>query len=150
MIKFETEQSIDRSADDVWTYAADIIRHPEWMGVANARIVRGTGTEVGSRAVERIKLGPRWVDVELEVSGSIPARRISWRVVSGGALSGDVTLDLEPVGPERTRAVWSGWLGLTGFWRLVEPLMAAEVKAGEAAELRHLKQNLEMAPTGAR
>jgi len=145
MIRFETEQTITRSADDVWAYAADILRHPEWMGVTQARIVHGKGTEVGSRAVERIKLGPRSVDVELEVSESIPARRIAWRIAGGSPLSGDVTLDLESVGPERTRAVWSGSLGLMGIWRLIEPLMAAEVKAGEAAELRRLKEKLETA-----
>jgi hypothetical protein len=143
MIKFETEQTIARSADDFWTYAADILRHPEWMGVTHARIVQGAGTEVGAHAVERMKLGPRSVDVHLEVSGSIPARRIAWRVAGGSPLTGDV-LDLEPIGPERTRAVWSGWVALTGLWRLLEPLMAAEVKAGEAAELRRLKENLEM------
>ena len=146
MIRFETEQTIARSAEDVWAYAADIVRHPEWMGVTDARIVRGQGTEVGARAVERMKLGPRSIDVEFEVSGSIPARRIAWRVAGGSPLAGDITLDLEPLGPDRTRAVWSGWIGLTGIWRLIEPLMAAEVKAGEAAELRRLKENLERAP----
>jgi uncharacterized protein YndB with AHSA1/START domain len=69
MIRFETEQTISRSAEDVWTYAADILRHPEWMAVTDARIVRGTGTEVGAGATERIRLGPRSVDVELETTG---------------------------------------------------------------------------------
>lgn len=114
-----------------------------------ARIVKGTGVEIGSRAVERIKFGPRSVDVEFEVSGSIPARRITWRVLGGSPLSGDVTLDLEALGPERTRAVWSGSLGLTGVWRVIEPLMATEVRVGEAAELRRLKENLETTPTDA-
>ena len=61
-------------------------------------------------------------------------------------MSGAVALDLEPLGPERTRAIWSGSLGLRGLWRVIEPLMAAEVKAGEAAELRRLKENLETTP----
>ena len=52
MIKFETVQTIERSADDVWAYAADIRRHPEWMGVTDARIVQGSGAEVGARAIE--------------------------------------------------------------------------------------------------
>ncbi len=145
MITFETEQTIARSADDVWTYAADILRHPEWMGVTDARIVRGSGSEVGAGATERIKLGPRSVDIELEVSASVPARQIAWRLTGDGPLSGDFTLDLEPLGQQRTRAVWSGSLGLKGLWRLLEPLMAAEMKAGEAAELRRLKENLETA-----
>lgn len=146
MIKFETEQTIDRSAADVWAYASDILRHPEWMGVTDARIVQGEGTEIGARALERIKLGPRSVDVEFQVSASTPARRIAWKVAGGSPLAGDVTLDLEALGPDRTRAVWSGWLGLNGLWRLIEPLMAREVRAGEAAELRRLKENLETTP----
>ena len=146
MIRFETEQTIACSADDVWAYAADVLRHPEWMGVTDARIIRGTGTEVGSHALERVRLGPRSVDVEFLVSESIPGRRIAWRVVGGSPLSGDVALDLESLGPERTQAIWSGSLGLRGLWRVIEPLMAAEIKAGEAAELRRLKENLETTP----
>ena len=146
MIRFETEQTIARPAAEVWAYAADILRHPEWMGVTDARVVHGTGTEVGARALERIKVGPRSVDVEFEVSGSIPARRIAWRVIGRSPLAGDVTLDLEPRGPEQTRAVWSGSIGLKGLWRLAEPLMAGEIKSGEAEELRRLKMNLETRP----
>lgn len=143
MIRFETEQSIDRPPADVWTYAADIRRHPEWMGVADARIVQGQGTEVGARALERIKVGPRSVDVEFEVSASIPERRIAWTVLPGSPLAGEVALDLEPIDAHATRAVWSGWLGLSGLWRVMEPLMAAEIRSGEARELRRLKDNLE-------
>ena len=69
MISFATEQTIERSADDVWAYAADIVRHPEWMDVTAARVVDGGGTEVGARALERLKLGPRSVEVAFEVHG---------------------------------------------------------------------------------
>jgi hypothetical protein len=148
MIRFETEQTIERSAPDVWAYAADILRHPEWMGVTSARMVSGRGTDVGSRAVEQMRLGPRSVEVGVEVSEAIPARRIAWRITGSSPLRGDVALQLEALEPGRTRAVWSGRIGLTGPWRLVEPLMAAEVKAGEAAELRRLKQNLEGGDVG--
>jgi hypothetical protein len=146
MIRFETEQTIARSAEDVWAYAADILRHPEWMGVTDARILQGTGSEVGARAIERMKMGPRTVDVEFTVAESIPARRLRWTVAGRSPLTGDVTLDLEPLGADQTKAVWSGSIGLNGLWRLLEPLMAGEVKAGEAAELRRLKENLETAP----
>jgi Polyketide cyclase / dehydrase and lipid transport len=146
MITFKTEQMIDRSADDVWAYAADILRHPEWMGVTNARLVAGTGQDVGTRAIEQMKLGPRTVDVEFTVAESIPARRLRWRVAGRSPLAGEVTLDLEAHAADRTRAVWSGSIGLKGPWRLLEPLMAGEVKEGEAAELRRLKANLEAGP----
>ena len=146
MIAFQTEQTIERRAHEVWSYAANIARHPEWMGVLEAHLVSGQPTEVGVRGVERMKLGPRIFDVDIQVSTSIPDRRIGWRMSGGSPFTGEVTLDLEPLGPDRTRAVWSGSIGLTGWWRLLEPLMAAEVKTGEAAELRRLKETLEAVP----
>jgi len=149
MIRFQTEQTIDRPAQEIWTYAADITRHPQWMSVIDARLVSGQATDVGARGVERTKLGPRTFDVSLVVSKSIPAQRIAWRMDGGSPFIGEVTLDLEPLGADRTRAVWSGGIGLTGWWRLIEPLMATEVRAGEAAELRRLKAALEMAPGSA-
>jgi hypothetical protein len=143
MITFETAQTIDRSADDVWAYAADFPRHPEWMGVTDARVVQGTGAEVGARAIERVRMGPRTVDVEVTVAESIPAKRLRWTVAGHSPLTADVALDLDVLGPDRTRAVWSGSIGMTGPWRLLEPLMAKEVREGEAAELARLKANLE-------
>jgi len=147
VIRFETQQTIGRSADDVWAYAADILRHPEWMGVTAARMVHGTGTQVGDRAIERLKLGPRVVDAELTVSDSVPARRIAWTVGGDSPMTADVTVDLESLGANETRVVWSGTIGLKGLWRLLEPLMAGEVRDGEAAELRRFKANLETAPS---
>jgi Polyketide cyclase / dehydrase and lipid transport len=146
MITFKTEQTIARSADDVWAYAADILRHPEWMGVTNARLVDGTGHSVGTRAIEQMKLGPRTVDVEFTVAESIPAKRLRWKVAGRSPLAGDVTLELDAFAADRTHAVWSGSIGLKGLWRLLEPLMASEVREGEAAELRRLKANLEGVP----
>ena len=143
MIPFKAEQTIDRPADDVWAYAADMARHARWMNVLEVRSVDGAPTVVGTRAVERIRFGPREVDVELEVAESIPAKRISWRTTGRGPMKAVATLDLDAIEPDRTRAVWSGSIGLTGLWRLLEPMMAGEVRAGEDAELRRLKEQLE-------
>jgi hypothetical protein len=49
--------------------------------------------EVGTRARERLKLGPQTVDQEFEVLASVPGRRIAWRMVGGGAFRGEVALD---------------------------------------------------------
>ena len=143
MIRFESTQTIERSADAVWAYATDVLRHPEWMDVIDARLVSGTSTEVGARASEHLKLGPTTVEQEFEVTDAVPGRSVAWRMLPGGALAGEARLDLEAVGPDRTQAVWSGSLGLTGWRRLLEPLMRGEVMAGEAAELRRLKEILE-------
>lgn len=146
MIRFETEQTIARSADDVWRYAADILRHPDWMGVTDARILSGQGSEVGARGRERLALGPfRW-DVEFEVTESVPGRRIVWRSVTGQPLHLEVALGLEPIEPTSTHAKYEAAVQTRGLWRLFMPLVAMEGKAGPERELKRLKENLEKAP----
>ena len=86
MITSQTEQTIERDATEIWAYAADIARHPEWMSVTDAVILRGVGSEVGSRGRERLALGPFKWDVEFEVAEAVPGRRIVWRSVSRGPL----------------------------------------------------------------
>ena len=143
MIAPKTVLLIERSATEVWTYASDIVRHPEWMNVGSAALIRGTGSEVGSRGRERVALGPFKWDVEFEVVEAVPERRLVWRSVSGAPFDLEVSLDLEPVGPASTRATYGAAIEPHGLWRLLAPLMAAEGKAGPERELRRLKENLE-------
>jgi uncharacterized membrane protein len=143
VITTKTEQVIERSAADVWAYAADIVRHPDWMNVTNAAVLHGTGSEVGSRGRERLALGPFKWDVELEVAEAVPERRIVWRSVSGAPFDLEVSLDLEPAGPASTRATYGAAIQPHGLWRLLSPLLAAEGKAGPERELRRLKENVE-------
>ena len=78
----------------------------------------------------------------------IPARRIGWRTVGGGSLPGRhapraraaVRTDAPSAGP--------GEMGFRGPLRLLEPLIAAEARAGEARELERLRSLLEQPPTG--
>lgn len=144
MIKSQTEQIIERPPEDVWAYAADIGRHPDWMGVTDARIMRGIGSEVGSVGRERMALGPFKWDVEFEVAEAVPSRRIVWRTISGAPFDLEVALDLAPAGPGSTRATYGAAIQPHGLWRLLSPLIASEGKTGPERELRRLKQNVEM------
>ncbi len=143
MITTRTEQMIERPAADVWIYAADIVRHPDWMSVTDAALLHGTGSEVGSRGRERITLGPFTWDVQFEVAEAVPERKIVWRSVSGAPFDLEVSLDLEPAGPASTRATYGASLQPHGVWRLLSPMLAAEGKAGPERELRRLKENVE-------
>ena len=148
MSSFEAEATIARSAQDVWTYAADIPRHPDWMAVANARVVRGHGTEVGARGRERLIVGPFHWDVEFEVAEAEPGRRILWRAANPRFESA-VGLVLEQIGPTSTRATYRGTVRLRGRWRLLAPFMAMEGAAAIRGELQRLKENVETAPATA-
>jgi len=77
VITYRFEDTIERSADEVWAYAADITRHPEWMGVLDAEVISGRPTEVGAMGRETVRFGP-WV-----------ASRICWKSSDGaGSLAG--------------------------------------------------------------
>ena len=151
MITSQTVQIIERPAAEVWAYATDIVRHPDWMGVTDARILRGVGGEVSSRGRERMAFGPFKWDIEFEVAEAVPGRRIVWRSIAGAPFDLEVGLDLAPAGPTSTRATYTAAIQPHGLWRLVSPWIAMEGKAGPERELRRLKENVEIsaAPTAA-
>ncbi|MBI3748307.1 MAG: SRPBCC family protein [Chloroflexi bacterium] len=144
MIKSQIEQTIERPAADVWAYAADIVRHPEWMSVTDASLLQGNGSAVGSRGRERMALGPFKWDVEFQVAEAVPGRRIVWRSITGAPFDLEVALDLEPAGPASTRARYGAAIQPHGLWRLLTPLIAMEGKTGPERELQRLKANVEM------
>ncbi len=149
MITSRTEQTIERAAPDIWAYAADIVRHPEWMSVTDAHLMRGTGADAGSRGRERLVLGPFKWDVEFEVTEAVADRHLVWRSISGAPFDIEISLDLEPAGPTTTQATYSAAIEPHGLWRLLSPMLAAEGKAGPERELRRLKENVERSTASA-
>jgi len=146
MSRFEAEATIDRPANAVWAYAADILRHPDWMTVANAEVLRGDGTQVGARGRERLIVGPFKWDVAFEVVEADPGRRLLWRSLDDPHFDFEVGLELAPSGPNATRAAYHGSIRMRGRWRLLAPLLAMEGAAGVRRELGRLKMNVEQAP----
>lgn len=145
MTRFVTEQTIARSAQDVWTYATDVVRHPEWMTITDPRIIQGDGTQIGDRGREWMRFGPFGWDIEFEVAEATPGRRIVWRAVDGAPFDLAVSLDLEPVGQTSTKATYGADIRLHGMWRLLGPVVVMEGKAGPERELRRLKAQVEEA-----
>ena len=63
--------------------------------------------------------------------------------MGGGSLRADTRLELEQLSDDETRVTWAGEMGFRGLLRLIEPLIAAEARAGEARELERLRSLLE-------
>jgi hypothetical protein len=145
MTSYEAQTQIARSAEDVWNYAADILRHTEWMSVADAHLLAGDGTQVGARGRERLLLGPFKWDVEFEVAEAEAGRRLLWRS-RDARFDMEVGLELEPSGPTSVRARYYGTAQMHGRWRLLSPLVAIEGSAGIRRELAQLKARVEAAP----
>ena len=145
MTRYEAQAEIARSADEVWAYAADILRHTEWMSVADAHLLAGDGTQVGARGRERLLLGPLKLDVEFEVAEAEPGRRLLWRS-RDARFDMEVGLELEPSGPASVRAKYHGAAQMHGRWRLLSPLVAMEGSSSVKRELAQLKARAEGAP----
>lgn len=146
MSRFVVEQTIARSAHEIWVYAVDIARHAEWMAVTDARIARGDGTRIGDRGRERMGFGPFAWDVEFEVAEAARGRRVVWKSVAGAPFDLAVSLDLDPLGPASTRATYGADIRLHGLWRLMAPMVAMEGKTGPERELQRLKTQVEATP----
>ena len=145
MTAYEAQTDIARSAAEVWRYAADILRHTEWMSVADAHLLAGDGTQVGARGRERLLLGPFKWDVEFEVVEAEVGRRLLWRS-RDARFDLEIGLELEPSGPTSVRARYYGAAQMHGRWRLLSPLVAMEGSAGVKRELAQLKARVEGAP----
>jgi uncharacterized membrane protein len=146
MFRFSSQQTVQRPAGEIWRYATEVERHPEWMALLDARRLDADMTTVGSRGVHRMTFAGRPIEVEMAVATVERDRRIGWRALRGGPFRAEVTIELEPVDATTTRVTWGGWMAFTGLMRLLEPLLAGEVRRNEAAELVKLKANLEGRP----
>lgn len=146
MISYQSDVVIERPLDEVSAFALDPDSHTRWMGdvVGVTRLSAGE-LAVGSRFQYAIRKGPMSFDPTFRVTAFEPGRRIEYQSEPGGPLTWTASLVFEALDDHRTRVSSVGRIGFGGLRRLLEPLMAAEVRAGEAAELAALKSVLETA-----
>jgi len=144
MISYQSDVVIERPLDQVSTFALDPDSHTRWMGdVVGVKRLSAGELAVGSRFQYAIRKGPMSFDPIFRVTAFEPGRRIEYQSEAGGPLTWTASLVFEAVDERRTRVSSTGRIGFAGLRRLLEPLMAAEVRAGEAAELVALKKVVE-------
>jgi len=142
MISYRVEETIKRPVHEVFPYLADPTLHPEWMPVSDVQVTTAGETRVGSTVREMMKAGSRMAPFTWEVTEYQADVRLAFRTIEG-PMNWEGSFRVEPVDGATTRVIGSGKLGLKGWQRLLEPFMGGEVRRGEAAELRKLKDLLE-------
>ena len=98
-------------------------------------------TRVGSRVAGVIAKGPIRLKIEYEVNELDPNRRYAYRVTRG-PMQWTGAFELEPEGTG-SRVASAGTVEFRGLLRLLQPMLAAEVRNGEAGELSKLKRLVE-------
>lgn len=143
MITYGSEVIVDRPYAEVAAYIVDPATHREWMSdVAGIEVLTAGAVGVGSRYRYLIKKGPMALNLTTRVA-ALSDRGIEYQTEPGGPLDWQARISFEPIDPTHTRITSTGTMAMRGLRRLLEPLMAGEVRSGEAAELTALKSLLE-------
>ncbi len=143
MINYETEVIINRPVEQVYKLVTDVARFDDWTEMTGTHLVSGSKMQVGGQMETSIKMGPMKQTMVFELTGLEENRRMAFKTVSKGAMEWDGEYTFEPQGPSSTRVVNSGQIRLNGLLKLSEPLIAGEIRSGEAKELVKLKELVE-------
>ena len=141
MVRYESSVTIARSPESVFPYLTETAKQALWSDVPMRRLTAGP-LGPGSRLQISFGMGPVKAVLGLEISDLDPARRMAFRTFSGPIdWAGEYRLTPSPSGG--TELSQEGTLRFSGLWRLLEPLVGAEISRGEVKELERLKAAVE-------
>lgn len=142
MLTYKSSVSIDRSPDMVFPYFMEPSKQAQWSDVQMRRLTDGPFGP-GTRMEVTFGMGPLKARIGLEITSLEQDRGMTWTSFSGPIRwAGEYRL--EPVGAGTTVSQ-QGSLTFTGLWRLLEPIVGAEIQRGEEKELEKLKALVEAA-----
>ena len=145
MIHYSSVVTIARPAHAVYAALLDPRLYEQWTDMVEVSFEGPDPPRVGTRGRFRLAKGPIKGMLEMELSELEEDRRVVFHVTHP-SLDWKAVSTLEPAGTG-TRLTYAGDLRLRGWRRLLEPLVAREVRSSEAAEALRLKGILEAAPT---
>jgi len=141
MINYSSDVIINRAPSEVLDALLDADMYSKWTPMVDVEFDGGGRPGVGTTGRFRMTEGPFKGMLEMRIAELDPARRLVVKVTHPGA---DWTA-ISTVAPDGagTRLTYAGVLGFKGWRRLLEPLVAGEVRKGEAKEAMRLKALLE-------
>ena len=140
MIEYKSEVIVDRPVEQVYRLASDVVRFDDWTDMSGTHLVSGGDLQVGSQVETSIKMGPVKQAMVFQVRDLEENRRLAWKTISKGPVEWDAVYTFEPQGASSTRMVSWGQIKFRGAMKLMEALMAGEVRSGEARELIRFKE----------
>ena len=141
MLRYQSAVSIDRPAATVFRYLSEPELQALWSDVPMRRLTEGPFA-TGSRMEVTFAGGPLKARIGLELTALESGRRMAFRSFSG-PIGWDGEYRLTATGAGSTRVEQEGRLAFHGLWRLLEPLVGAEISRGEVKELERLKAVVE-------
>jgi hypothetical protein len=142
MLAYASDIVIDRPPEAVFPYFVEPSRQGQWSDVQMRRLTEPPFGR-GSRLEVTFGMGPLKARIGLEITALEENRRMAWTSFSG-PIRWAGEYHLEPAGAG-TKVSQEGTLTFSGLWRLLEPIVGAEIRTGEEKELEKLKAVVESA-----
>jgi uncharacterized protein YndB with AHSA1/START domain len=142
MLRYASKVTIDRPPAQVFPYFVEPAKQAQWSDVQMRRLTDGP-FGAGTRMEVTFGMGPLKARIGLEMTAIEQDRRMTWTSFSGPIRWAGEYL-LEPSGGG-TVVSQEGTLTFSGLWRLLEPIVGAEIRAGEEKEFEKLKALVEAA-----
>jgi len=135
---------IDRPPDEVFAYASDPLRFPEWQAdVLEVHFEGADGREVGSRFITTRRIGPNERTMTQEITDVEPPHRFAAHGVEG-PIRPHASIDVEPLDDgARSRVTFELDFEGHGFGKALVPAVRQLASRGAPASHRRLKERLE-------
>jgi uncharacterized membrane protein len=140
MSAFVSSIEIDRPADEVFAYATDPARFPEWQ--KDVVKVSVQGNDVGARFTTLRKVGGSERSMTQEITDNTPPRSWAARGVDG-PIRPTATIKVEPLDETRCRATFSLDFDGRGVAAPLAPFVRRVAAKAAPASYQRLKENLE-------
>jgi uncharacterized protein YndB with AHSA1/START domain len=143
MIRIETSTQVNQPRDRVFDFLTDVDSLPKWQsGVVQSKRLTEGPVRVGFQYEETAKVAFWNLHTVCTVTDIKVNERFSFVAKSSGPLDYDGRFDLQPVAGG-TRLTLSGTARLKGIWRLLQPLLASDLRKETRTELATIKLLLE-------
>lgn len=137
-LKYESAVTINRSPAEVFLYLTQPDKQALWSDVPMRPVTQGD-LRSGSRMEVTFGKGPLKAVLGLEITQLLASELMAFKTYSG-PIKWEGAYRLKPMGMTATKVSQEGTLEFTGLWRLLAPIVGAEIKSGEVKELERLKK----------
>jgi hypothetical protein len=145
MFTYASTVTVARAAHEVFEAVNDISGWTDWTDMRDVRISPPAAVRIGATGTFTMP-GPFTGPIRFELTEMEPNRRVRY-AISHPSFNWTAEIAVEPETVASSRLTTRGQFRMRGWRRLLEPIVAREVRRGEATELIRLKALLEASPT---
>jgi Polyketide cyclase / dehydrase and lipid transport len=144
MVKITDSTIIDRPVEEVWSFVSDPGNDPKWyQGTMEVRQISERPIAVGTTFEAVIQFRGRFLVAGARCIVLNPNNEVMWKFTSGLMKRSTDNWRMEPMDEKSTRLTRVFVMRVSGFWRLIQPIVARGTKRAHEAEIHNVKRILE-------